>query len=249
MKHISINLSEEISKVLPDTLEKDLQDNEAICPTCSGLGIVAFHNRYGIEGDISEIAKKFRLPYDRQALSFCPDCFNGVIKLCEYCGKPFRKGWLACDCEHYQEQKRQEKATKYQETIAKAKAVDIKSVTTYLYDEETDNYFPDDGEFAEYYWQRYFDNKSDYHSFDEYFEQKVPSVLWVCSESSISINVYDTVENACEELHEEAMDSIGSKDMKDLQTMIDDWCGKQTGTLTYYPCYKEYVRVDRKWFD
>ena len=36
---------------------------------------------------------------------------------------------------------------------------------------------------------------------------------------------------------------------KELQEFLDKWCAKQTGTTTYYPCYKEYVRVQKEWFD
>lgn len=38
-------------------------------------------------------------------------------------------------------------------------------------------------------------------------------------------------------------------DEKELQEFLDKWCDKQTGTTTYYPCYKEYVRVKKEWFD
>ena len=45
IKHISLNVSEEIRHILPDTLEKDLQDNEAICPVCHGLGVVYYETK------------------------------------------------------------------------------------------------------------------------------------------------------------------------------------------------------------
>lgn len=76
MKHISINVLEEIKNIFPDTLEKDLQDNEEICPVCHGLGVVLDNNIYGIKGDTSEASKKLRFPYNHQAIKFCPNCFN-----------------------------------------------------------------------------------------------------------------------------------------------------------------------------
>ena len=57
IKHISLNVSEEIKRILPDTLEKDLQDNEIICPVCHGLGVALRNNIYGIKGDTSEAAR------------------------------------------------------------------------------------------------------------------------------------------------------------------------------------------------
>ena len=64
MRHISINVSEEIKNILPESFEKDLQDNEEICPACHGLGVVIDNNLYGIQGDTSEAAKKSMFPYN-----------------------------------------------------------------------------------------------------------------------------------------------------------------------------------------
>lgn len=55
MKHISLDVSEEIKNILPETLEKDLQDNEEICSVCNGLGVVLDNNVYGIKGDSSTL--------------------------------------------------------------------------------------------------------------------------------------------------------------------------------------------------
>ncbi len=66
MKHISINLSEEIKNILPETLGKDLCENEEICPMCHGLGVVLDNNVYGIKGDTSETVKKSMFPYNHQ---------------------------------------------------------------------------------------------------------------------------------------------------------------------------------------
>ena len=43
MKHINIDLN----TILSGTLEKDLIDNEAICPVCQGTGVVKANNIYG----------------------------------------------------------------------------------------------------------------------------------------------------------------------------------------------------------
>lgn len=241
IKHISLNVSEEIKRILPDTLEKDLQDNEAICPVCYGLGVVLDNNIYGIKGDTSEVARKSMFPYNHQAIKFCPNCYNGVIRLCEYCGKQLPRGILKCTCEQQIEKDKEEKKIKYQETIEKAKEIDIESVSTYLYDEQTDHYFAEIEDFVD----EYKDN-TDYGN-DEEMLENLPEVLWVCSKAEISIDADSIIENACEELHEDARDSVS--DEKELQEVLDKWCEKQTGTITYYPCYKEYVRVQKEWFD
>lgn len=245
MKHISINVSEEIKNILPETLEKDLQDNEEICPVCHGLGVVVDNNIYGIQGDTSEAAKKSMFPYNHQAIKFCPNCYNGVIRLCEYCGKSLPKSRLKCGCEQQKEIDEEERLVKYQETIAKAKEITVENLPedAWLYDEQTDEYFSD----IDYFVDVYKDNE-DFET-EEHMLENLPPVLWVCKSVDIEMDAYRIIESACEELHEDAMDSISYEDRDELQKLLDEWCKKQTGTKTAYPCYKEYVRVRKEWFE
>lgn len=245
IKHISINVSEEIKHILPDTLEKDLQDNEEICPVCHGLGVVIDNNPYGVKGDISEAARKSHFPYNHQAIKFCPNCFNGVITLCEYCGKPLPKCRLKCDCEQQKEKDEEERRIKYQETIARATEMDLKDIgsDTWLYDEQTDDYYSD----IDYFVESYKDNEE--FADDKEMLENLPEVLWLCDNVDISMDADYFIESACEELHEDAEENISDKDRKELQELLDNWCEKQTGTITLYPNYKKYVRVKKGWFE
>lgn len=241
MKHISINVSEEIKNILPDTLEKDLQDNEGICPVCHGLGIVKSNNVYGIEGDTSEAAKKSMFPYNHQAVKFCPNCYNGVIRLCQHCGKQIQKGYInKCDCEQYKAKEEEENRTKYQEKISNAEEIDFKDVASdmWFYDEYMDKYFSDIDSFVDAYYKS-----------NEEMTNNLPEVLWLCDAIDISMDAGDIIESACEELHEDARDNISSDDEKELQNILDEWCEKQTGTRTVYPNYQKYVRVNKEWFN
>lgn len=92
MKQIYINVADEIKRILPENLQKDLTENEKICPVCHGLGIVSRDNIFGLKGDTSEAAKKSMFPYKHQSLFPCPNCYNGVINVCEFCGKQLDKG-------------------------------------------------------------------------------------------------------------------------------------------------------------
>lgn len=244
MKHISINVLEEIKNILPDTLKKDLENNEEICPVCHGLGIVVSNNVYGIKGDTSEAAKKSMFPYNHQAIKFCPNCYNGVIKLCEYCGKTLPRGTSKCDCEQYKVKAEEESGIKYQEKISKAEEVDIKNIDSemWFYDEQTDDYFSDIESFVDAY--RDFD---EYGSYEEMINN-LPEVLWLTDSVDITMDVDQIIESACEELHEDAYENISYEDRKELQDMLDKWCSKQTGTRTVYPNYKKYVRVRKEWF-
>lgn len=245
MRHISIDISEEIKNILSETLEKDLQDHEEICHVCHGLGVVIDNNIYGIKGDTSEAAKKSIFPYNHQAIKSCPNCYNGVIRLCQYCGKQIPKGYIdKCDCKQYKAKKDEEKRIKYQEMVSKAEEVDIKDIDheMWFYDEQTDDYFSDIDYFVDAY------KDSDEYESDEEMINNLPEVLWLTDPVDISMDADSIIESACEELHEDAYENISDKDIKELQNILDKWCEKQTGTKTVYPNYKKYVRVKKEWF-
>ena len=246
IKHISLNVADEIKKILPVTLEKDLQDDEIICPICHGLGILKQDYRFGVKEDDTEKAFKLNW-YDNEYLTLCPNCYFGRIKICKYCGKPLPKQTNRCSCDGYKEQEAEEKRIKYQETIEKAKEIELKDASEYIYDEESEQYFSDEFSFVDHWWELYQEGDNDCSNFDEYFEKYVPKVLWNCEEVKISMDADSIIENACEELHKDARDYIS--DEKELQECLDKWCEKQTGTTTYYPYYKEYVKVKKEWFD
>lgn len=192
--------------------------------------------------------KNFKLNwYDNEYLTLCPHCYFGRLKTCKYCGKVLSKGVNRCDCDDFLEQEREEQRIKYQETINKATEIDLKDTSYYIYDEQSDKYFTDEGEFVDYYLQEYKDGSGGCSSFNEFFEYEVPKVLWNCEETKISMDADSIIDNACEELHEDARDNIS--DEKELQEFLNKWCDKQSGTTSYYPCYREYVRVQKEWFD
>ena len=246
MKRISINVSDEIKNILPETLKKDLQDHEEICPVCHGLGVVVDNNIYGIKGDTSDAAKKSMFPYNHQAIKFCPNCYNGVIRLCRYCGKQIPKGYIdRCGCEQYKQKEEEERRIKYQEKISKADEVDFEDINSdmWLYDEQTDDYFSDVDSFVDAY-----------KDFDEYESEEeimnnLPKILWLTDPVDISMDADYIISSACEDLHEDAYENISSEDRRELQNILDEWCKKQTGTRTVYPNYKRYVRVRKGWFE
>lgn len=137
-----VNLYEAIQKSFPKILIKDLTEHEMICPVCNGLGMRIENNIYGIKGDNSEAGRREHFPYKHQALSFCRSCFNGVQRLCPYCGQPYKnQSYMHCDCEGQKEADEEEKIKKWNEKVSKAVPVDEKDVDTILYCEEFDEYY------------------------------------------------------------------------------------------------------------
>lgn len=225
-KRVEINLLEEVKNRMPSTLIKDLQEDERICPYCGGLGMVIHNNEYGLKGDDSELGKAYLFPYKHQALSFCPHCYNGIQKICVYCGNPYpNKDCYHCNCEGYREQEKSKAAKKYRESILNAKEVSESSVQTMLYCSENDKYYESVDDFFDKYE-------------DEDFDEK-PTVLWVCSVEEVSLNAYEVL-SAWEDLYEDVLDNY---DIKALQRKLDEWCDEQTGTI-YCPNYNEYVKIN-----
>jgi len=247
IKHISLNTVDELMRILPDTLKKDLQDDEIICPVCSGLGIIRQDYRFGIKED--DIEKPFKLDwYNNEYFTLCPTCYFGRLKTCKFCGRILSKGTNTCNCDDFREQRNEEKRIKYQETINKAKEIEIQNASYYMYDEESGKYFADIGEFIDYWWDLYLDEEEEHdRNFDDYFEERIPKVLWNCEEIKMSLDAESIIENACDELHDDARENIC--DEGELQEFLNKWCEKQTGTTTYYPYYREYVKVRKEWFD
>ena len=100
-----------------------------------------------------------------------------------------------------------------------------------LYCEEFDEYYATVDDF--------FDDYAANHMDEELYIR--PERLWVCSVEKIHIDADSVVDNVCQELHEDAYEQC---DIGSLQDILDDWCKEQTGTTTYYPCFKQYVEID-----
>lgn len=226
-----VNLYEAIQKSFPKILIKDLTEHERICPVCNGLGMRIEDNVYGIEGDNSEVGRKYHFPYKHQSLSFCQSCYNGVQRLCPYCGEPYKnQAYLHCDCEGQKKADEEERIKKWNEKVSKAVPVDEKDVDTMLYCEEFDEYYDTVDDF--------FDDYACNHEEDD---NERPVRLWVTSIGKIFIDAASIIEDACSDLHENAYEQCN---INGLQTLLDGWCETQTGTTTYYPCYEQYVEID-----
>lgn len=231
MNRVEVDLTKEVSEMFPKILIKDLTENERICPVCHGLGMKIENNVYGLQGDMSEIAKRSMFPYKHQALSFCQSCYNGVQRSCKYCGKPYKnQSYLHCDCEGQNKVDEEKRIKAWNEKVANAKEVQESDVNTMLYCEEEDAYY----DCVDDFFESYANNK-------DFFDGDKPNELWVCGIEEIYIDASNVIEDACSDLHEDANDNC---DYKSLQTLLDSWCKDQTGTTTYYPCYKEYVKID-----
>lgn len=79
----------------------------------------------------------------------------------------------------------------------------------------------------------------DYENNPEQFSFQ-PFRLWTTTEESIHLDDATIVEEACEDLHE---DAVYSCNVKELQKLLDKWCNEQSGTTSVFPNKKEYVKI------
>jgi hypothetical protein len=63
----------------------------------------------------------------------------------------------------------------------------------------------------------------------------------------IKIDAEWIIEAACEDLHEDAEETISKEDIDELQAFLDAWCVRQTGTRTYYMDPNCLVRIPWEW--
>ena len=161
------------------------------------------------------------------------NCSCDSIKRCEYCGCEIDKKsyYTVCDsCRDKREKKREQdrfrKSTKYTlDDCPKDKCIMMYS----------DVYGNNEGYFTEV------EDLLDYCSENEI---NVPKYIWCTNCRRISIDAYGTIESACDELCEDAIDTIKDVDIKELQDFIDEWCNKQTGTDTYEVDYNNCIILD-----
>ena len=207
-------------------LQKDLQEHEVICPYCGGAGLQVDDNPFGLrkEGDKPNYGNLF--PHKQQTIVGCRHCYNGVQNKCLHCGKILDKNSSQCNCEGVKQEHLKERHDKDLETWNKAKKISLEEACekyTMLYIHEHDKYINVE-DFEEWIYDKGYEE-------DEVKSLKVYGTFMI----DLSIDAYDIIENACSDLHEDAMDNISDEDQKELQILLDQWCeNNKQGTTTYY---------------
>ena len=204
------------------TLEKDLQEDEVICSHCHGTGLSISENVYGIKGDTTHVGIQF--PFKRQSMLYCRCCNNGVLKKCTFCGKIISRFDRECKCEGAEEERRKEQIRKNNEKWEKA----VKIPEAEAWGKYACLYVDNVGEFV-------FSAEEIEDLIEEYELDKSELRVYATEEHTLSADATNVVENACDDLHEEAYDNC---DIEGLQKLIDEWCKNQTGTTSYSPDYK-----------
>ena len=236
----TVSVREAFKELLDRDIVKDLHDNEQICPVCSGTGLRIEDNRYGLSEDPDKSAGMF--PYKHQSISFCQNCYNGVVRICPHCGKQLPRGRLKCDCDYYKRQHEIEMSQKLNEELAAAEKHDADALGTKFTMAQSDYYPHDDGYFTE--WEEFFDS---WNEENEDIERR-PEYVWGTDELKMSMDASSIVENATEDMYEDAMQHIGDAPVKELQQYLDEWI-KKYGVTSYCETHKHAIRIPWEEYD
>ena len=224
---------------LPDFIEKDLTDNQKICPDCKGLGLKVRNFPYGNdEGKVKHPNKMF--PWNNKYIGFCDHCYFGVQELCPYCHEIYKnKGIHQCDCEGYRAAEHQKEQKKVKDWYEKATKLTLQEAK----DKEIGmlfNYFNDKYYVIDDVLELLDEEKADAEFDGEDFI--MPKWLFGTSMKKISVDSRWVLENATDDLHEDASENLANID--ELEKFLEAWCEKQSGTDTYYPDYKIVVLLE-----
>lgn len=231
---VEVDISDDVKDFLGRRLIKDIHGNETICPICKGTGVRIARNPYGLSDDPDKKAGMF--PYLHESISFCPNCYNGIVHYCPDCGKQLPRGSLKCNCEAEQKRRRDALRQKEQKELEKAEKYDFLALGDKFQVCYSDYYDRNDGYFSD--WDEFFDNWS------EQYEDSAPrpEYVWGTSETEMSFDAYDIVSSACEDLYEDAINDIGQKAIDEMQDFLNKWKEKY-GLLSYCETHKCAVKI------
>ena len=197
---------EYIENLINASLRKDLHDKEEICQVCHGTGMIIVDNNYGLTDDPDKTIGRF--PYKHQSISFCQHCYNGIVRRCQYCGEILPRARLKCNCDTQRDIDSKERITKEAKELREAPIAteEILKSSEYFY---SDRFGYNEGYFND--WDEFFD-----YWFDNYEEDdEKPEFVWTTVPLNMSMDAGSIVENATEDLYEDAYSDI-SRNFKSI---------------------------------
>ena len=225
-----------LKQLLDYPLKKELCDNEEICEKCKGTGLIAVDSPYYTKDD--QPSNNGMTWHSRQSLSFCPNCFHGIVKRCRFCGKIIPKHRLKCDCKEQQDLDELEYKRRESEKIERIPELSDDELLgmEYMYSD----YYPyDNGFFSDWddFFSEYFDNLEIDYNDDR------PLYVFPTKPVEMRIDAESIVDNALEDMYEDARDYISDKAIEELQEYLDKWCAK-CGVGLSYECDKSHkIRI------
>lgn len=228
-----MNDKEYVEGLINTPLVKDLQKNESICSLCYGTSIVKSEQSFREKHDTEW--KKHEYFHN------CPNCYFGVVNLCEYCGKQLPKGRNQCTCDGFTKYLRKQKVEKEAEILEKAEEKPGYEFDVFY----SEHYYLNDGFFSE--WEDFFNAWNSYligigENSIEYINNR-PKYVWGTYAEYMELDADSIVENACSDFPESTGDSISPAERDDLQALLNQWVKKVNPSPTYYQDIKHKVLI------
>lgn len=233
-KTVFVSDAEYIQNLVNVNLKKDLHDNEEICQHCHGTGMVIVNNPYGLSDDPDKTKGHF--PYHHQSISFCQNCYNGIVHRCNLCGKIIKRGFTVCDCDAQKEITRHKIEKKLKEEFDNA-SIAPKEIVDAMECFFSESFSQNEGYFFD--WAEFFEDWFENHDSDDV----KPIYVWITEPVEMSVDVQNIIENATNDLYEDASEDITSEARKELQDFVDGWCKRCGVRTTYYESHKYKARI------
>lgn len=163
----------------------------------------------------------------------CGDCIGGVQQICPHCGRPVRSLWDHCCSDWFNalaERTRIEQA----KVFAKAEKISIDEARRrgikLLCRHRDHTVFPLD------------EAEQNIEQTDETPSGFYPAKMY----DKLHLDAYSIVEDACSDLHEEALGRISDDAIGELQALLDQWVSGISGTESYGHDYSVFVMVPQE---
>ena len=231
---VTVDLRAAFDGFVAHELIKDLHDGEDICPVCHGLGVTVADNRYGLTDDPEHPRLSF--PFLHQAIIPCQNCYNGVIRRCEFCGRQLRRGYRSCDCEEVKRRKRLQEHNKLISELADAEKCEPDALGTRFPAAFGGGYPYNDGCFQS--WEDFFDSLED----EQITSDERPMYVWAAEAVEMALDATGIVESACEDLYDDAILDVGDKAIQEMQAYLDGWKEKY-GVTAFSETHKYAIRI------
>lgn len=219
-------------------LEKDLLENEIICPKCGGTGLQVDDKPFGLSGEKGKHKSQF--PYKKQTIVGCSHCYNGIQKVCGYCDKNLGRA-LNCNCEGCRKEVSDRTRTKTVDTWENSKKVTVaehltEDYSNMVYVENLERFFSNIGEVIEFL-------KGEIEGEELDISDVYGVRVYKTWSTGLSFDAHSVIELATDQLHEDAF-SNAIVYRKELQETLDAFAKKlENDTMTYFPDYGQGISI------
>lgn len=234
--------AERVYETCIEDLIKHLCDDETLCPVCKGLGIIRRDNPYGLSNDPDKKVGTF--PYLHESFQTCPNCYNGVVKVCPHCQRAVPRGTLprGCGCDGAYRERQREWVARNKQIFEDA----VHHAADSAYVQSMEMFTDDD----EHYWAYLYDAMEELNDRAESAEKR-PAYIWCTRRHELTMNaeeiVYGIVGNSSS-FHDNAWEDMSKGSLKDLQQAMDTFCEINPCT-TYFADYNNAVILDWEAWD